>query len=459
MHASERKFLLFLGDAAGAFVAAFIALAVWAARAQAQAAPITQSSKAFWFSILVFTWLSLSIGQYNVRVATSRKATARGFLRVAAFALICYLVLFFFAPPGLLPRLVVLCYVAVALVGCLGWRLVYIKLFVSPRFSRNLLLLDTGWGVRLLAAALGELRHHYRIVGIATTKGTAEDTDIAGFPVLGTQEELLALAEKHGASEIVLPATGEISGRTFRTLVDAMAKGISVVRLASLYEEVTGRVPIGHLDVDWMVGSFLEPARRPSMSGTIAKRMLDFLGSFLGLCCALPLAPFIAAVIWLEDRGPIFYSQPRLGLNDIPFRIWKFRTMVLDAEAAGQPQWTSRNDRRITRVGWFLRRTRLDELPQFWNILRGDMSLVGPRPERPEFIATLETRIPFYRARLVVKPGLTGWAQVSYRYAATEEDTATKLEYDLYYIKHQSMWFDCQILARTIEVMLTFKGR
>lgn len=170
------------------------------------------------------------------------------------------------------------------------------------------------------------------------------------------------------------------------------------------------------------------------------------------------LLPFIALAIRLDSPGSVFYTQEREGRGGRRFRIIKFRSMVADAERAGKAVWATRDDPRITRVGKFMRRTRLDELPQFVNVLRGEMSIVGPRPERPQFVAQLQEEIPFYRARLSVKPGLTGWAQVKYRYGNTTEDALIKLQYDLYYIKHQSMVLDILILLRTIRVVLGFKG-
>jgi lipopolysaccharide/colanic/teichoic acid biosynthesis glycosyltransferase len=170
------------------------------------------------------------------------------------------------------------------------------------------------------------------------------------------------------------------------------------------------------------------------------------------------LLPFIAAAIKLESPGPVFYRQMRAGQGGRPFQLLKFRTMIAGAEADGQARWARAIDARVTRVGRLLRRTRLDELPQLFNVLRGDMSLIGPRPERPELIAVLEQEIPFYRARLLVKPGLTGWAQVNYGYGRSVEDARVKLEYDLYYIKQQSIWLDLVILFRTVEVVLGMKG-
>jgi exopolysaccharide biosynthesis polyprenyl glycosylphosphotransferase len=252
--------------------------------------------------------------------------------------------------------------------------------------------------------------------------------------------------------------TGEVSGGTFKALIQSLAQGISVVRMTSLFEQVTGRVPITHLDAESMVASFVDKVR-PNNWFYFWKRTLDLTGAVIGLMAVLILLPVIAIVIAVESSGSVLYRQTRLGKQGLPFQIVKFRTMVADAEGDGQPRWAHPDDKRVTRLGRFLRRSRVDEIPQLWNVLKGEMSLVGPRPERPEFISTLEKKIPFYRARLVVKPGITGWAQINFRYGSTVNDAAVKLEYDLYYVKHQSIWLDLLIMARTAGVIIGMAGR
>jgi lipopolysaccharide/colanic/teichoic acid biosynthesis glycosyltransferase len=188
------------------------------------------------------------------------------------------------------------------------------------------------------------------------------------------------------------------------------------------------------------------------------KRLIDLLIAVVGLAGYLLLFPLIALIIRLDSPGPILFRQERLGKGGHPFWIWKFRTMVLDAEGDGEARWASPEDPRATRVGKWMRRTRLDEIPQFWNVLLGEMSLIGPRPERPALIAQLEKQIPFYRARLLIKPGLTGWSQVNYGYVRSVKDTVLKLEYDLYYIRHRSLLLDVKILLRSLGTILRFQG-
>jgi lipopolysaccharide/colanic/teichoic acid biosynthesis glycosyltransferase len=204
--------------------------------------------------------------------------------------------------------------------------------------------------------------------------------------------------------------------------------------------------------------SFVDQAR---VSGffLVGKRILDIMGGLIGIGIMLIVLPFVSLMIVLDDGFPIFYAQTRSGKGGQPYRILKFRTMRRDAEADGRPQWAKEDDERATRSGRFLRRTHLDELPQFLNVLRGDMSLVGPRAERPELVDMFQRHVPFYRARLMVKPGITGWAQVNFGYASTIDETITKLEYDLYYIKHRGVLMDLVILLRTPSTMFGLRGR
>jgi lipopolysaccharide/colanic/teichoic acid biosynthesis glycosyltransferase len=251
---------------------------------------------------------------------------------------------------------------------------------------------------------------------------------------------------------------GEMRGSTFQAILDIQESGVEVTRMPTVYEEMIGRVPIHHLESDWIIRSFVDEARANGFY-ELGKRFLDILGGALFGVLFLLAFPIIALATLIDSGLPILYTQKRLGKSGREFRIYKFRTMRQNAEADGQARLAVVNDPRITRVGNFLRKTRLDELPQFINILRGDMSLVGPRAERRELMEGFQKKIPFYRARLLVRPGLTGWAQINYGYAATVEDTVVKLEYDLYYIKHRNLSMDFSILLRTVGTVLRSRGR
>jgi exopolysaccharide biosynthesis polyprenyl glycosylphosphotransferase len=245
----------------------------------------------------------------------------------------------------------------------------------------------------------------------------------------------------------------------FQAVMDAYEQGVKVVPMPLLYERITGRVPVEHIDQHWSV-VFLPVSGNDGLVDPypFLKRAMDVLMGLIGLVAFVLLLPFVALAIRLDSKGGIFYFQERLGVNGCVFRLIKFRSMVQNAEAETGAVFSGRGDARVTRVGKFMRKTRLDELPQVINVLRGDMSFVGPRPERPEHVIRLQAKIPFYRTRMIVRPGLTGWAQVRYDYGATDEDAMVKLQYDLYYIRHQSLLLDVNILLRTVGKVLSMSG-
>ena len=454
LRTSERRALLLFADILAASAA--VVLATWLSGVRFSGT--YPQAKVMWWLGLVLGWVLLNLSLYDVRQAASWRATGRAILAAAAVFLVAYLVIFFFSPRGLLPRLFILYYLGGAVIFTLLCRLGYIAAFVVKPYQRRALIAGAGWaGETILKALVEDPINHNNVLGFVDDDARKRGTIIGGVPILGDHRRLLQNVRALQISEIVLAVTGEIQGEMFQALLDCQAQGISVVRMSALYEQITGRVPIDHLEADWMTTSFAE-AVHPDWLTEMGERLLNTIGAVLGLIVLAGLFPWIAAAIWLETGSPILYRQVRAGRGGRPFTLYKFRTMVVDAEADGQPRWADEDDARVTRVGWFLRRTRLDETPQFWNVLRGDMSLVGPRPERPEFIATLEKEIPFYRARLSVQPGITGWAQVNYGYGATVAGAAVKLQWDLYYIKHQSLWLDWLILVRTVGVVLGFTG-
>jgi exopolysaccharide biosynthesis polyprenyl glycosylphosphotransferase len=455
---SERRTLLVVGDAFCACVGLLLALWMWTFTSGAQFSLSYLESKAVWLALLVPAWLILNTGLYDLRRAAFLPATLAGLLSVAGASLAIYLVVYFVAPLGLLPRRVVLYFVIATSTFELAWRMLYIRVFVSAYFQRRALVIGAGWAGRAIIRALSKFQAwHYTVVGLIDDDPAKHGQTIEGVPVFGGHERLLAAAQSEQVSELIVAITGEVRGELFQALLDCQSHGLPVVRVWRLYEQVTGRVPTEHLEADWLVTSFMERVRLDTFY-LIARRLLDLAGGLLGLVPLLLVLPWLALAIRLESPGPVFYRQVRAGRGGRPFRLLKFRTMIDAAEADGQARWASAEDERVTRVGRLLRRTRLDELPQILNVLRGDMSLVGPRPERPELIAVLEQQIPFYRARLIVKPGLTGWAQVNYGYGRSVEDAQVKLEYDLYYLKHQSLWLELMIWFRTVEVVLGMTG-
>ncbi len=277
-------------------------------------------------------------------------------------------------------------------------------------------------------------------------------------PVLGDcvalKKDLVAL---YGISTIIVAIKDEVRQESLEALMDCLELGVEIIPMVKLYERLTGRVPIEYVGGSWSVAM---PVAHPGtrVLNDAVKRVADLLLASFGLICFGLALPFIALAIYLESPGPIFFSQERVGKGGRRFRAYKLRSMMPDAEKDG-PVWAQKNDGRVTRVGRILRATHVDEFPQFINILKGEMSVVGPRAERPVFVEELTRAIPFYRVRHAVRPGMAGWGLVKQGYCASNEDALLRVEYDLYYIKHQSLWLDLVILLKTIVNTVTFKGR
>jgi len=293
------------------------------------------------------------------------------------------------------------------------------------------------------------LSRRYHLVGYVTLDAIEVGRSIDGHPVLGTIDEIEEICLEHGVHEVVVGPGPTKRAYVLDRMIGCLNLGCRVTDLATFYEHVLSEVPLASLDPSWFLFADLKRSREAQL---ILKRALDIIGAICGLVLTLPVWPIIALLIKLDSPGPVFYSQRRVGLNGRIFLLHKFRTMHVEAEKDGH-QWASVDDPRVTRVGRYLRKSRLDELPQLWNVLRGQMSLVGPRPERPEFVDELAAHIRFYNERHLIKPGLTGWAQINYRYGASIEDTRRKLQLDLWYMKHMSLELDMIILFRTIGTL------
>jgi exopolysaccharide biosynthesis polyprenyl glycosylphosphotransferase len=415
-----------------------------------------------WFYLLPFFWLVLLVELYDVHRAGRLGATVTGLATAALVGLGLYLLLFFLVtdPPGsLLPRRGVAGFFAAAPLLTLAWRYLYIRIFTAPAFMRRVLLAGAGITGQTLLRVINDLwPPPFYLVGIIDDDPQKLGMVIEEHPVLGDSDCLLEIVERESVSDVIVAISGEMQGRTFQTLLDAQEKGVEISRMPVVYEELLGRVPIRLLEADWILRSFVDQNR---VSGfyELAKRLVDILGGALGVIVLIGSLPLISLTILIDSGGPIFYTQTRAGRGAQPYRILKYRTMRRDAEPDGVPQWAKEDDERATRVGRILRRTHLDELPQFLNVLRGEMSLVGPRAERPELVEMFQRHVPFYRARLLVKPGITGWAQINFGYASTIDETVVKLEYDLFYIKHRGLVVDTMILLRTPATMFGLRGQ
>ena len=474
---SEYRSILLMGDLTMAVVSVFASLYTWRrynyyvnlqellakgvapGRAGQQAELFHAIEPQFWFYLLPIVWMLLLIELYEPHVASSGKRTTRGIALAAFIGIAAYSLVFIVKQDTNLPRVSVGAFLFFASVLTLLWRMIFIRVYKTTGQRRRILLIGAGKAGQTLAELYNSsATRSFNLVGYVDDDRQKTGKTICGLRVLGSSDHLLNLIDVYHISDVVIAINGEIEGTTFQTILDAQEKGVEVTRMPILYEEMTGRVPVHHLESDWIIRSFVDGLH---VSGfyELMKRLLDILGAVIGLVVFVITCPFLSLAVLVDTGFPVFYSQPRLGRGGLVFRIYKYRSMRQDAEAEGEAKTTLENDPRVTRVGNFLRKARLDELPQFWNVLRGEMSLVGPRAERPELVADYQRQVPFYRARLLVKPGLTGWAQINYGYVASVTETAVKIEYDLYYIKHRTLGMDIQIILRTIGTVLRHTGR
>jgi sugar transferase (PEP-CTERM system associated) len=346
-----------------------------------------------------------------------------------------------------------------------GYALVMILLFrflFSRRIDQNIFRRRTMiYGAGDRAASLFDLRRKadrrgFKIVGRLAAPGDTIVGDRSDV-FMTNGKSIIEYVRDTGADEIVIAMDERRGNFPIRELLDARLQGISVIDLVEFLERETGKIPIELVNPGWLIfseGFHISRFRR------ISQRALDIIVCAGLILCTWPIMLFIVLATKIEDglAAPVLYRQCRVGRGGRRFQLFKFRSMAVNAEADGKAVWADENDARITLVGRFLRKSRLDELPQAFNVLRGDMSLVGPRPERPEFVKTLQAEIPYYAERHTVKPGVTGWAQLRYVYGASQEDAKEKLQYDLYYVKNQSLTLDIMILLQTVEVVLWGKG-
>lgn len=346
---------------------------------------------------------------------------------------------------------------------------------VAAFVAVNRLALDTAWKVaiprqRILIVGAGELAGqvarqlleradlNFELVGfveVGPSALEAGNSSIAGYPVLGLASRLGSVAVAHRVSKIIVALEDRRGLLPTRDLVKLRVQGVRIEDAHTALANLTGRVSLETVQPSWFV--FSEGFRRSPLTLGL-KRALDLVLGSAGLLISAPLMLLIAIAIRLDSRGPVIFRQRRVGLGGRCFELLKFRSMHADAEAGRGAQWAAEDDPRITRVGRWIRRFRLDELPQFLNVIRGDMGFVGPRPERPEFVEVLRHEISYYDERHSVRPGLTGWAQVQYRYGASTTDALRKLEYDLFYLKNMSLIFDCMIILKTVRIVLTGWG-
>lgn len=336
-------------------------------------------------------------------------------------------------------------------------RLAFSNVADLDQFKSRVLVYGSGTAASTITSAMRRKsdRQGFNIIGFVRVDG--EEPKVTGERIINLRQPLADYARQTEIDHIVVALDNKRDQTPTDELFKCRLQGVKVLNLVNFFEREAGKILVDFATPGWMT---LTEDLRSNTSPSLTKRSFDILASFVLLMGTWPLMLLTALAIWYEDgfKAPIFFSQERVGLNGKAFRVLKFRSMSVDAEEDGKARWATTNDSRVTRVGAFIRRTRMDELPQIFNVLSGEMAFIGPRPERPEFVKQLVEKIPYYSTRHAVKPGITGWAQLCYPYGASEEDARQKLQFDLYYVKNQSLFLDFMVTLSTVEVVLFGKG-
>ena len=392
---------------------------------------------------------------YDLTLVHSNRELVVRLLQAVGAASIMLAGLYFAAPVLMIGDGIFVSALCLFLLAILAWRLLFNQLTGSRRFEERILFVGTGDSARKVARQI--LDQHdfaYRVIGFIDDDARRIGERIVNPAIVGTPGDIERLVKEYHVDRIVVGLSDRRGRLPIEELLRAKMTGVRVEDATTTYERVTGKILLDDLRPSWLVFS---EGFRVSRLTRLLKRTIDLgLSVTMGIV-AFPIMVLTAIAVWLDSGAPVLYRQERVGENGRPFTLFKFRSMRHDAET-GTPVWATAGDDRVTRIGGFIRKTRLDELPQLWNVVRGDMSFVGPRPERPFFVEELAKEIPFYQQRHAVKPGVTGWAQVKYRYGSSVEDAIEKLRYDLYYIKHLSISFDLTIVFDTVKVVLFRKG-
>ena len=395
---------------------------------------------------------------YDLRTLSDRRATVVALLRALGAASLILALLYYWIPRLIIGRGVFAIASVVFVVLVAGWRIAFNWISRRLKPAERLLIVGTSAAAVDLARELFDRRQELgvELVGFVDADRTRVGMSLVNPGIVGAVADIPAIVRESRVDRVVVSLADARGKLPMNDLLRMkLTEGVRFDHLASVYEEYTGKIAIENLRPSWLI--FSEGFRRHRGVEAL-KRLLDMTCAAIGLLLLAPILAIVAAAVKLSSSGPVLYSQRRVGLDGETFTLYKFRSMRQDAEAGTGPVWATAGDPRVTPVGRFMRRTRLDELPQLWNVLRGDMSIVGPRPERPEFVNGLTVEIPFYSQRHAVRPGVTGWAQVRHTYAASVEDSLQKLQYDLYYIKHMSISFDLFIVFETLKTVLVRSG-
>ena len=383
-------------------------------------------------------WTVRYLFQFGVTVAVS----------AAASAIVLYMIPSIWFGRGILGIFILL-----AALSTYSWRLFNDWIFRAVLLvPKRVLIVGAGWAGKTIYEVI-RTDPSIKVVGFVDDD-TTKHGEMKNPPVLGDCSILDKMIKAHQVDSVIMAISHLNNSELIKCVLDSKMEGVEICDMPYFYEQRTGKIPVEHINDLWFMNTPVMGVRR-NIYNRKGKRLLDVLCSCLGLIGTLPLGLLVAVWIKLDSEGPVFYRQQRVRSNEVPFDLIKFRSMRVDAETNGAV-WARKGDDRITRIGKIIRKLRIDEIPQMVNVLKGEMSFIGPRPERPEFVKILEKKIPYYSLRHAVKPGITGWAQINYPYGASEDDAMEKVQHDLFYIKNLSLLLDIHILLKTIKVV--FRG-
>ncbi|MGO9377205.1 MAG: TIGR03013 family XrtA/PEP-CTERM system glycosyltransferase [Dissulfurispiraceae bacterium] len=442
--------LLIFGDILLAILAVFTAMAI--AMHKDYISPSTIEMFIF-VAITLFSSYFIELYSRNKIYSFSAKNRLTIICIGLTISFIALSTIFFMLPSEAFGRRLLVCSLGFYGIFQILWHTSYVLFMNRDIMTQKVLILGTGNLARIMERIILLKQTNYVFAGYYDV--SLSNSDSTATSIQSLCAGLMEYVKKEKVNKLVVALTEKRGCFPLQELLDCKFAGVEIVDAPSFYEEVMGKLLVENITPAWFI--FSDGFKLAAATRKFLKRLEDIFGAILGLILSLPLFPIIALLIVIDSKGPVFYRQTRMGESERHFQVIKFRTMKKHSEANGAV-WAQKNDCRVTRIGKFLRKTRLDELPQFINVLKGDMSLVGPRPERPEFIEKLKKMIPYYSYRHFVRPGITGWAQVKYPYGASDEDSLEKLRFDLYYIKHVSTLLDISILMDTIKVVLFGKG-
>lgn len=451
---SERKVLLKLFDILSVLVALYFVSSIFEFNYFNFDKP-----NFYWLLVLGF-YLNIFgsvFEMYNLQVASNQFQIIKSIVLTTSTTVLVYLLTPVYSPVLPKSRLQIILFFLTILIALLVWRIFYVKFLASKRFVKNAILVCDDNQLNELISGLEKVNPHYKFIAYVSSETNIHSLKTP-IPILKI-DDLKVFVTQNSVSEIVIASqkTEGITVLLYNQLLNLLENGLIIREYTQVYEEITQRIPVQYVSRDFY-RYFPFSRNNQNQLYLLVVKISEVILAIIGLLLGTLLLPFIILGNLFGNKGKLFYAQERVGKNGKTFQIYKLRTMIINAEQNGAV-FSTQNDVRITPFGKFLRKTRIDEVPQFINILKGDMAIIGPRPERPVFVSEIAKIMPFYETRHILKPGLTGWAQVNYSYGDSINDSLIKLQYDLYYIKHRSLFLDISIIIKTLSTVLFYRGQ